>query len=173
MSRPRRLLLSALLVAACPVPAGAGNDAKSTPAGACEPYAPDTTAAELQYSPHGVYNPGTATEKVFCPLPRDSDRPYADGELNVIVSYRVLGGAAARVVCTLWVGSLSVDEGPVYSQTVTGPYALGGGREDLYLDDAVQASSLAVVPVSLICAIPPKTSLGAIYQNETNVTNEP
>ena len=161
----------AALVAA--LPAGAATDFKAVPGGVCTAYAPDTTASELVFSPAGIYNPGTAIEKVFCPLPRDQDSAYAAGQLGITVYYRVLSGAAQRMTCTLWIGSLSVDAGPVYSNTQSGPYAAAGNREAIYFTGASQANAVTVVPSSLVCAIPPKTSFGGVFQAETGATNTP
>ena len=163
----------ALLALTASTPTGAATDFKAMPGGACTPYAPDTTVAELQFSPTGIYNPGTGIEKVFCPLPRDQDSAYSAGNLGITVHYRVLSAVAQRMTCTLWIGSLSIDAGPVVSSTQSGPYAAGGNREEIYFVGGAQENTTTVVPTSLVCAIPPKTSFGGVFQSEAGATSGP
>ena len=83
----------------------AAPDPKAFGAAECEPYAPDTTRAELTYSPNGIYNAGTTNEKVICVLVRDQDAAFEHYTLSIDAHYRVLGATAARLTCTLWLGS--------------------------------------------------------------------
>jgi hypothetical protein len=161
-----------VLLAALPAEPVAAADFKAVPASACTAYGPDTTLSELAFSPTGIYNPGTASEKVFCALPRDQNSAFVDGNLTVNVYYRVLGGTPARVTCTLWVGTTAMEGTAAYSETVAGPLASAGGRAALALAHATQQDFIyAIVPVSLLCVIPPKTTLGAIVTGEQGLTD--
>src|SRR5689334_6651899 len=75
------------------------------PVTACIAYGPDTTSAELQFAPSGIYNPGTTSEKVVCSMPRDQETAYTTNQVGIIVNYRVLGATPAKMTCTLYVGS--------------------------------------------------------------------
>ena len=151
--------------------AQAASDAKGLGASACLPYAPDTSYAELTYSPTGIYNGGTTNEKVMCTLVRDQDTAYAMDGLGVAVYYRVLGGTAARMTCTLFIGSTTMQTDPVYTTTVTGDYASGGGRDFLLMYGGPQSLELTSLPVTVLCVIPPKTSFGALRYVELDITH--
>ena len=171
-------LLSTLVVSlaslAAAVPAQAGADGKNlSPATACEPYGPDTTRAELQFSPTGVYNPGTAIEKVMCLLVYDQESRYADHDLEVQVRYRVLGPTQGRVTCTLYVGSASVQTEAVSTNTASGPLVSNGTRSYVTMYSGAGQVGYNSAPMALICAISPKTSMGAIYQYELHDTDAP
>ena len=162
-----------LLATVAALPVRAGTDRKFVHPSACVPYQPDTTAAEIQYSPVGIYNPGTQIEKVVCPLPRDQDTKYTSQTLIVGVYYRGFAPVDARLVCTLTVGSTSMQNESVYTTTVAGEMVKNGERTALELVGASQASSDLTVPSSVVCALSPKTSLAGIYQMETGTTNTP
>jgi hypothetical protein len=149
-----------------------GDDQKAiSPPTACVAYPPDTTAAELQISTNGIYNPGTTTEKVFCGLPRDSGYAYQPGNaITVTVFYRVVSATAAKLTCTLYIGSTSQTADPVTTVTATGPSASAGGRTSVVMTTQSQPSDYNYAPNSLVCAIPPKTSLGSITLNEETGT---
>jgi hypothetical protein len=61
----------------------------------------------------------------------------------------------------------------VWTSTKSGPLKSGGARGDFTITGGTQSPDFLVVPSSVTCAIPPKTSLGAIYHVETGVTNYP
>jgi hypothetical protein len=172
---PLRIVVLASLAAAALLPSPAAQaflDRKSVSPSDCIPYAPDTTSGELQITPTGVYNPGTTTEKVICPLPRDQDTAYVADNIAVIVYYRVLGGAVGRLTCTLYVGSSSMQASAVYTNSASGPLVSAGARSSVTLSGATQPE-FSSVPNTLVCQISPKTSLGAIYMDETVQTATP
>jgi hypothetical protein len=147
-------------------------DAKVVPPGAsCVAYGPDTTAAELQFSQTGIYNPGTTIEKVLCQLVHDQEGAYASTDaLQVRVDYRVLGGATGRVTCTLFIGTTSFQTDPVYTATASGPLVSGGNRSYLIVQGGTQQLNYNLVPSALICAISPKTSMGSLFFSEAGAT---
>ena len=149
------------------------NDNKHYGMSMCEPYAPDTTAAEIQLTHSGIYNPGTTTEKIICTVLRDEETMYTSLEVAMEVYYRVLGASQGRVTCTLFVGSTSQQNQPVYSNTVSGPLASGGEYGVVYLIGATQGAGYSVVPNTIVCAISPKTSVGSINFYEYGPTNSP
>jgi hypothetical protein len=151
--------------------ARAVSDLKATGAGACLPYAPDTTYAELSYGPTGIYNGGTTNEKVMCTLLRDQETAYAMDGVGVVVYYRVLGGTPARMTCTLFVGSTSMQTDAVYTSTAAGGLASGGGRDYLLVYGGPQSLENNALPLTLLCVIPPKTSFAAIKHVELDSTD--
>lgn len=161
-------LLAAVVIA---LPVQAFGDRKFVHPSACAPYGPDTTAAEIQYSPVGIYNPGTQIEKVVCPMPRDQEGQYTTGELVVGVYYRGFAPVDARLTCTLTVGSTSMQSEAVFTHTKAGPMVKNGARTALDLAGATQLAGYNTVPSSVVCALSPKTSLGGIYYYETDVTH--
>lgn len=166
-------IVAAFAIAASALPVAAvTRDSKVVAPTLCEPYAPDTTAAELQETSNGIYNPGTTIEKVICALPRDAENEYASaGDLLVQVYYRVLGAAPGRLTCTLFVGNTTMGLDPVVTHTVAGDAASSGGRDWLELTVGTQPAPYTMVPNALICAISPKTVLGAIYLTEKDQTD--
>jgi hypothetical protein len=137
----------------------ATEDFKFVAAADCVPFAPDTTSAELQYLTAGIYNPGTTFERVLCPLPRDQEDGYQANELEVDVYYRTFGATGGRVVCTLYVGSTSMQTKAIYTTTVAGPVVANGNRASLTLHASSQTDEFWTVPVSMLCSLDPKTSL--------------
>jgi hypothetical protein len=161
-----------VLVAAFPAPVAAWDGKALPSAPSCIPYAPDTTAAELQFTPTGIYNPGTAIEKVICAVPRDEETVYTDANALVVdVSYRVLGGAPGRLTCTVFVGSTTQESATVVSNTASGALVSGGTRTGVEMIVMSQPSSTVFVPSTLVCAISPKTSMGTIVVSEHNGTD--
>ena len=146
-------------------------DAKYVSATECQPYAPDTTAAELQVTPTGVYNPGTTVEKILCPLPRDQDVAYVLNDAIFVVYYRVLGGTPSRLTCSLYVGSPTMQSNAIYTTTASGEFVSSNARSYVMLFAGPQ-TEFAIVPGNIICTIPPKTSMGGIYQQEYVTTAE-
>jgi hypothetical protein len=136
----------------------------------CQPYAPDTVAAELQVTQNGVYNPGTVNEKVICPMPRDAQAEYASGAIDVQVYYRVLGAAPGRLTCTLFIGSTAVQSTALITTTVSGPLVSNGTRSSISLSSGGSMDP-DLGPNNLICTISPKTILGGIYLQENNFTD--
>jgi hypothetical protein len=167
-------LAATALAAALPAtPAHATDDFKFVSAADCEPYAPDTTANELEVTPSGVYNPGTTLERVLCPMPRDQEDIYTSGSVQVIVYYRGLSAYPGRLTCTLYVGSTSMQTAAVYTTSVAGPTVANGNRTNLTLDGATQSTAFHTVPVNVLCAIPPKLSLAGMFFDETAATQTP
>ena len=119
------VLLSSLSLAPA---ARASEDGKVINPATCQPYGPDTTTAELAWSPTGVYNPGTASEKVMCVLSRDQETAYVEGGVAAVVWYRVLGPTPSRMTCSLYIGSTSMHVDPVTTSTASGPLESGGAR---------------------------------------------
>ena len=156
------------LLAAAPA-ARAFEDGKLLNPAICQPYAPDTTAAELAYSPTGVYNPGTTSEKVLCVLPSDQETAYAANGMGVSLWYRVVGPTPSRMTCSLYIGSLSQDDAPVSTSTASGTLESGGSRGYLSVTGTAHATPWA--PVTLICSIPPKTSFAAMRFVELEATH--
>jgi hypothetical protein len=172
-SSAMRLVPYAALVGglAFAVPSPAFFDAKAlAPGAACVPYAPDTTGAELQFTPSGIYNPGTSIEKVLCSLPRDQDSAYTAGQMFAAVTYRVLGAAPGRITCTVFVGSAQQQTDAVYTSTAVGMLVASGTRGSIQLEGATQPAGTHVVPVAMVCAISPKTWLSTIYFDESDQT---
>jgi hypothetical protein len=165
-------MLAVLAIACVPAPAQAAYDQKSVSPSICQPFAPDTTAAEIQVTQTGIYNPGTAIEKVICALPRDAETAYTTGSLSLAVYYRVLGGAPGRVSCTIFIGSTSMPAAVVATTTASGPLVSGGDRSYVAFNAPAQVNA-DMVSNTLICAISPKTSLGSIYVYETGVSDVP
>ena len=64
---------ASLLIALVPSTAtiAAPYDFKGVSASICQPYAPDTTSAQIQVTQSGIYSPGTTIEKVICAMPRE------------------------------------------------------------------------------------------------------
>lgn len=159
--------IAALVVASTPVRAA---DIKFVSAAECQPYAPDTTAAELQITQNGVYNPGTTNEKVICPLPRDAQVEYPSGYIEVSAKYRVLGGALGRMTCSLFIGSTAVQTSSVISSTASGPWIANGARDSVNLISG-GAMDPDFGPNNLICTLSPKTQLGGIFLQEDPYTD--
>ena len=152
-----------ILVALAAAPVRAFDGKAVSPAASCIAYAPETTAAELQFTTTGIYNPGTTAEKVLCALPHDTETYYSDQNvMQVTVYYRVLSGAPARMTCTLFVGTTSQNSTAVTTATVMGDYASAGGRTAFAIELQTQGLQSTFQPNALMCAIPPKVSLGAI-----------
>jgi hypothetical protein len=172
--RPLPVVALAVLVAASAPSALAVNyDGKSVSPSVCQPYAPDTTAAEIQVSQTGIYNPGTVIEKVICPLPRDAEVGYSGDNTAVLaIHYRVLGAAPGRVTCTMFVGSSSQGNYAVATATASGDLVSAGARDYFYLTAPSQNENWLLAPNVLICAISPKTSLGAIAIEEESATQQ-
>jgi hypothetical protein len=139
----------------------------------CVAYAPDTSPAELQFTPTGIYNPGTSIEKVQCQLVYDQESTHSADELYVSVRYRVLGASPGRVTCTLFVGSSTVQSDPVATTTAVGTLVASGARTYVPMYGGLPPSSFSSVPLTLVCAISPKTSMGSIYQREEQATDIP
>jgi hypothetical protein len=174
MSAHRPLVLAAL-TALCLGPLGASAyDAKAISPSICQPFAPDTTAAEIEVTQVGIYNPGTSIEKVICALPRDSEVAYSslNGLGNLAVYYRVLGAAPGRLTCTVFVGTSTMHWQSVATATASGDLVSGGNRGYLTWNLPAQSTTIPLVPNTLVCAISPKTSLGAIYLRENGLTDE-
>jgi hypothetical protein len=164
----------ALAGLAVPAPSAvAADDFKFVAPADCIPYAPNTTAAELQLTTAGVFNPGSTTEQILCPLPRDQEDPYQTGEVDIVVYYRGLGPVAARVSCTLYVGSPSMQSTAIYTKTVQGPLASGGTRTNLTIAGAGHSPNFYSVPVSLLCSIGPNMSVAGVFFNESGPTHTP
>ena len=171
MSKTSRCLLAAIVAAAMgsPTTPADASDFKIVTPSACQAYAPDTSAAELQFSPSGVYNPGASTEKVMCAMPRDQFLPYAaDGDMNIIGYYRVLGAVAGRMTCSVFVGSASFSQGVVQTATKSGPFLSNG--QISYVQIAMPMTpELSEAPVNVICALPPRSQLGNIRFTEKDI----
>ena len=176
MSIRTTLIVSAVAAGLCalavPQTAQAFADRKFLHAAACMPYGPDTTAAELQYSPVGIYNPGTQIEKVVCAMPRDQEGTYSSGQLLAGVYYRGFAAVDARLTCTLTIGSTSMQSSNVWTNSKAGPLVKNGARTVLDLTGGTQVD-FASVPVSVVCAMSPKTSLAGIFFLETGITQTP
>jgi hypothetical protein len=176
-SRSRACLAPAAVVflgglALTPLPARAYDDKGINPGTSCTAYAPDTTAAELQFTPTGVYNPGTVVEKVLCQIPRDQEAAYTNGQLTVIVVYRVIGGTPSKVTCTLFIGSTAQQSEPVYTNTAAGNMVSSGTRAQLTLTGATSNSfAWPVSSTALVCNLPAKTWIGGIYMEELGTTD--
>jgi hypothetical protein len=155
----------AVVIAGTPVATHAAADAKAVSVGAsCIAYGPDTAAAELQFTTTGIYNPGVTNEKVMCALPRDADSPYAaDNTITVSTSYRVLGGVASRMTCTLFVGSTSSQTTMVNTHTSSGQLVSGGNYSGVGNIVSTQSSAAPSAPNTLLCVLPPKTSMGGLW----------
>jgi hypothetical protein len=175
MRNPWICLSAAIIALSAPLPHGnqarAFEDRKSVSPSACIVYAPDTSAADLEFTPAGIYNPGTATEKVICAMPRDQDIPYEAGDVSIGVFYRVLGATPARVTCTLFIGSPSMQSAAVTTITASGPLLSAGARGALNLYGGVQTQYISV-PNTLVCTVPPKVSIGGLYLGESETTHE-
>lgn len=175
--RSRACLASAAAVAlagivSSPQPAWAYDDKGINPGTSCTAFAPDTTAAELQFTPTGVYNPGATVEKVLCQIPRDQEAAYTTGQLTAIVVYRVVGGTPSKVTCTLFIGSTAQQTEPVYTHTASGDMTSAGGRAQLSLTGATSSSfTWAVSSTALVGNLPAKTWIGGIYMEELGTTD--
>jgi hypothetical protein len=172
-----RFFAALLVVAAASMSPASAIDGKVVGAGtACIAYGPDTTAAELQFTQTGIYNPGTTTEKVMCQLMHDLEGEYlGDPALQARVSYRVLGATPGRVTCTLFVGTTSQQTDPIYATTLSGDLQSAGGRGQLVfsLAGGMQQAGYNMVPTTMICAISPKTSMATITYYEWGSTEGP
>jgi hypothetical protein len=166
-------ILLALAVVAAPVErAQAGTDYKFVSALDCVAFTPNTQPGELQVNASGLYNPGTTTERVLCPMPRDQDDPYLTNDVDVTVYYRGLG-APARVTCTLFVGSAYMQSTAVYSNTAVGPLAGNGTRQYLIVVGAQQDDTFLTAPTNVLCALEPKMALAGLFFYEGGPTNTP
>jgi hypothetical protein len=171
---PLAFALSLVIAAALSAPGAQAisTDEKAVSPSLCQPYAPDTTAAEIQVTQTGIYNPGTSTEKVVCAMPRDLDTYYNEGATaTVVVYYRVLGAAPGRVTCTYFVGSSSMHTQAVSTVSASGDLVSGGLRSAVQLTAPAQNSTFRLVPSTMICALSPKASMGAIYIMEYGATD--
>ena len=151
-------------------PVANAYDYKFTSGAECVPYAPDTTAAELQVTPNGIYNFGTTVEKVLCPLPRDADVEYTGGWVEVAVYYRVLGALPARLTCTLYIGSAAVQTSSVITTTANGAFVANGAVSAVNLISG-GAMDPDRGPNNVLCSMPAKTQLGGIQIVEENITH--
>jgi hypothetical protein len=167
---PSLLALACVVGAVAMAPAARATDSKSFSPSLCQPYAPDTSAAELQYTHTGIYNPGTTTEKVLCTVPRDQETELVTGDIAVAVHYRVLGATPARLTCSLFVGSTSHMTAYAVSTTASGNLISGGNRDFFYLIGGTQSESFQTAPMTLVCVIPPKTSFGGFDVSESKPT---
>jgi len=167
------LVALAALVAPAQQAGAVTQDFKFVAPADCVPYAPDTTAAEVQLTIAGWFNPGSTTERILCPLPRDQDDPYQSGELDIVVYYRGLGPVASQVSCTLYVGSLSMHSTSVYTVSKLGPAVGGGARTNLTIQGNTQSPDFYAVPESLVCALGPNMSIAGVFFNENGPTNTP
>jgi hypothetical protein len=165
------LSAAAAALAVATLPAQAAADRKFVHPSACAAYGPDTTAAEIEFSPVGIYNPGTQIEKVVCPMPRDQEVAYTSGDLVVGIYYRGFAPVDARLTCTLTVGSTSMQSEVVFTHSKAGPMVKNGARGQLELNGATQAGPFHSIPSSVVCALSPKTSLGGILYYETEPTH--
>lgn len=175
MSDRKSLMFAActlLALASAPAALGQSYDQKAISPMDCQPYAPDTGWGDVQFTPTGIYNPGTTTEKVICALPRDAETGYTMANYLVLtVYYRVIGASPGRLTCTIFVSSTSMTPNAVTTVTASGPLASGGARNMVDLTVSSQPSPYVSNPNSLVCAISPKTSMGGIYFYEQNATD--
>lgn len=175
MSSRIAFIAATVVVAAVAAPvqtARAADDFKFVHAAACVPYAPNTLPGDLQLTYAGYYNPGTAVERVLCPMPRDQDDAYLSGDVDITVYYRAVTATSGRLSCTLFVGSTNMTTS-VYGQSVTGPLASNGARTNLVISGAGQPAGFLTAPVSVLCAIDPKMALAGLFFNESGPTNFP
>ncbi|MGH8028751.1 MAG: hypothetical protein ACREO3_02335 [Arenimonas sp.] len=175
MNAKPTLFYAFLVVAAlaAPVaPARAATDFKFVHGTGCVAFGPNTQVGELQISPAGIYNPGTSVERVICPMPRDQDDAYISGDVDVTVYYRGLS-TPGRVTCTLYVGSVYMQVGSVYTNSVVGDFAGNGVRDYLVIQGAGQTSEFLTAPVNVLCALDPKMALAGLFFNESGPTNTP
>jgi hypothetical protein len=108
----------------------------------------------------------------MCALPRDSESVYTVvNTISVSTSYRVLGGAAARMTCTLFVGSTSMQTTMVNTHTASGELVSGGNYSGVGNVLSTQSSAAPWAPNTLLCVIPPKTSMGGIWVIEGGTVN--
>ena len=172
MRLPACLAATLVVVAALSSPAAAWDSKILPSAPSCIAYAPDTTAAELQFTPTGIYNPGTAIEKVICTVPRDEETVYSDANALIVdVYYRVIGPTQGRMTCTLFIGSQVQEAATVVSNTATGAFVSGGNRTGVEMVIKSQPSATVFVPTTMVCAIGPKTWMGPINVIEHNGTD--
>jgi hypothetical protein len=173
MNNPTRLVLAALMMSATLQAPPAAADVKGLSPNICTPYAPGTTAAELQMTQAGVYNPGTATEKILCPLPRDMELNYATTRtLQVTLYYRVLGATDASVTCTVFIGSPGQQSDPVLTATASGPLANNGERTSMTVMFTSNVTTpFEVVPNNMICTVPAKTQIASMLFQENAATD--
>jgi hypothetical protein len=170
------VLAAGVVAVACTLAAPASqaaSDYKFVAPVDCEPYAPNTLASELQYTPTGIYNPGTGVERVLCPIPRDQDEQYITNDVQVVAYYRGLGGAAAGMTCTLFIGSTSMQSTAVYAASVAGAPVASGARDSLIINAGSQTQDFAAVPVHVICALGPKVSFAGLFWDEAGPTHTP
>lgn len=163
----------ALAAAAAPVElAQAATDYKFVSALDCVAFTPNTQPGELTINAGGIYNAGTTTERVLCPMPRDQDDAYITNDVDVTVYYRGMG-APARVTCTLFVGSTYMQTTSVYTNSVVGDLAGNGAREHLVIVGANQDSAFLTAPTNVLCALEPKMALAGLFFYEGGPTNTP
>jgi hypothetical protein len=166
-------LLVTLAALAAPVQhANAATDFKFVSALDCVAFAPNTQPSELQMMSAGLYNPGSTSERVICPLPRDQDDAYLNGDVDITVYYKGYG-APARVGCTLYVGSSFMQAGAIYSSTTIGDPVGNGGRGALVIAGASQDTEFSTNPALVICTLEPKMALAGLFFNESGPTNTP
>ncbi|MGH8028622.1 MAG: hypothetical protein ACREO3_01675 [Arenimonas sp.] len=167
------LVLLASVLGAPPTMAAA--DVKSISPMECLPRGPGTTASELTYGPYGITNPGTTNETVICPINVDSDGawPTTTGSAELFVYHRN-GAVPGYVSCTAYVGSGAVSPNATYSESYTAPTTSAYARSYVHLNLAEPGATYSVgPPVSLICTLSPKVSLGWIFFREALVTDTP
>lgn len=166
-------VLIALAALAAPVEnARAATDFKYVSALACTAFTPNTQPGELQMNAAGLYNPGTTSERVVCPMPRDQDDAYLNGDVDITVYYRGLG-APAQVGCTLYVGSAYMQAGAMYAASGVGPAVGNGVRSSLVIQGATQDTEFLAAPAIVICTLGPKMALAGLFFNESGPTNTP
>jgi hypothetical protein len=164
--------LTGAIALAVSSPVAQASDFKFASGVECVPYGPDTTAAELQITPNGVYNFGTTVEKVLCPLPRDSQVEYPGGYLEVLVYYRVLGALPARMTCTLFIGSAAVQTTSIHTHTASGAFVSNGAVTNVWLLTGGE-STPDLGPNNVLCSMPAKSQLGGIHVQEDVITDNP
>jgi hypothetical protein len=175
MSAKPLLVSSLVAVVALATPTArvdAADDFKFVSASDCVAFTPDTQPGELQVNASGLYNPGTSTERVICPLPRDQDDGYLSNDVYITVYYRGMG-APGRVTCSLFVGSAYMQLAAVYSTTVAGDPAGSGVRKSLIIIGANQDDEFVTTPANVVCALDPKMALAGMFFSESGPTNTP
>jgi hypothetical protein len=166
------LALPVLLALAFATPVEAGTDFKFVSALDCVAFTPNTQPGELTINAGGIYNAGTTTERVLCPMPRDQDDPYLSNDVDVTVYYRGMG-TPGRVTCTLFVGSAYMQTSAIYSNSVVGPLAGNGARSSLIIVGASQDDDFLTVPTNVLCALEPKMAIAGLFFYEGGPTNTP
>jgi len=158
-------------------PTAAISDAKQISPMSCLPRGPNTVASELSYVPsYGITNPGTTPESVVCSILTDGEQQWSSTPATsafIYVGYRN-GAVPGNLACTAFAGTAVDTAAPIYSVSQSPAVSAAYARAYVYLQlaDSTLGGYGQAPPVTQLCTIAPKTTMGTIFFDEKMITNE-